>query len=346
MSATLALTILAVAAILVVVLLIANANRRRRRIEDVPPAMRPAYSDEELERTVLERYMQWGMVLTVGLAIFLPAYWLMESRSLQGATEDFFTASVARGEELYIENCALCHAENLGGGAAPVPGGEPGESWPAPALNTIVARYAENDNIADVRELIVQTVHRGRPGTPMPRWGAAFGGPFTDQQVEDITTFILASQVEETAEATPAADLSGEELFNDNCVKCHGANLAGDVGPSLIGVTERHSRETILNILRGGLYIPASAVMPPFGEESYQYNEARYTDEALERIVDYLEECQPETLPDDATSYQTPGLGPQEESPSPCGADAGGAATSPAPDASPLPEATTAANDA
>jgi cytochrome c1 len=121
-SATLALTILAVAAVLVVVFLITNANRRRRRIEDVPPAMRPAYSDEELERTVLERYMQWGMVLTVGLALFLPGYWLLETQSLQGATENFFTQSIARGEEQYIENCALCHSENLGGGAAAVPG--------------------------------------------------------------------------------------------------------------------------------------------------------------------------------------------------------------------------------
>jgi mono/diheme cytochrome c family protein len=342
-SATLALTILAVAAVLVVVFLIASANRRRSRVEDVPPGMRPAYSDEELERTVLERYMQWGMVLTVGLALFLPGYWLLESRSLQGATQNFFTAAIARGEEQYVANCATCHSENLGGGAAPVPG-QPGESWPAPALNDIVARYADSENVTDVRDLILTTLHRGRPGTPMPTWGAAYGGPMTDQQIEDITTYILANQVEETAEANAAVDLSGEELFNDNCAKCHGENLAGGVGPSLIGVTERHSRETILGILQGGILRWGQAVMPAFGEDVYQYVDGSYTDDALNRIVDYLEECQPADLPEDALGYQTPGLGEQEQSPSACGqgAAAAGDGASPAPDASASPDGSSA----
>lgn len=314
MSATVAtIGILAVAAILVVALLSANANRRRRKAEQVPPAMRPAYSDEQLERTVLERYMAWGLVLTVALAVFLPGYWLAESRRLAAEQENFYVEAAVRGEDEYQENCARCHSANLGGGAAPSPYG--GEPWPAPALNNIVMRYEDSRTVGDVRDLIVQTIHRGRPGTPMPTWGAAFGGPMTDQQIEDITNYILVNQVETVTAVMPVSGQSGEELYQGNCVKCHGDDLGGLVGPTLIGVFERHTRDDILGILSNGIYLPTGTVMPGFGEPQYQYEGARYDDDALERIVDYLEERQPEELPADAGQYQTPGIGEDEPPP-------------------------------
>jgi mono/diheme cytochrome c family protein len=333
-SATLALAILALAAAVVVAFLVLNANRRRRRLEDVPLAMRPAYSDDELERQggILERYMQWGMVLTVGLAIFFPVYWFNEERRLDSETGDFFEAAIARGEESYQENCAECHAPNLAGGSAPSPY-EGDAAWPAPALNNIATRYADSRNVTDVRDFIIETLQRGRPGTPMPTWGAAYGGPMTDQNIEDVATYILANQVTETTEADAAANLSGEELYQGNCAKCHGVDLASGnnrPGPSLIGVTERHSREDIIGILTNGIYIPTGAVMPGFGEVLYQYEGARYNESALNKVVDYLESCQPGQIPDEALSYQTPGLAEAGTRPSPgCGGDAEGAAALP-----------------
>jgi len=304
------ISILALAAVLVVGLLMANANRRRRKAENVPPALRPAYSDEQLERTVLERYMAWGLILTVVLAVFLPGYWLAESRRLASEQEGFYVEAATRGEDQYQENCARCHSANLGGGAAPSPYG--GEPWPAPALNNIVLRYEDSRTVTDVRDLIEQTIHRGRPGTPMPTWGAAFGGPMTDQQIEDITNYILVNQVETVTAAMPVSGQSGEELYQGNCVKCHGDDLGGLVGPTLIGVFERHSREDVLGILENGIYLATGTVMPGFSETQYQYEGARYDQDALERIVDYLEESQPEELPPDAGQYQTPGIGDDE----------------------------------
>ncbi len=307
-ATTVAVAILALAGLVVVAFLVVNSNRRRARLEDVPPSMRPGYSDEQLERSVLERYMQWGVVLTVGLAVFFPVYWLLEESRLSGEAQEFVVEAAVRGEELYQENCSQCHSPNLGGGAAPSPYSD--ESWPSPALNNIVTRYADSPNVPDIRDFINETLHRGRPGTPMPTWGAAYGGPMTDQQISDITTYILLNQtMETTTAAVPAADMSGEELYQGNCAKCHGQDLQGIVGPSLIGVTERHSTEDILGILRNGIIVPTGAVMPGFGEVLYQYEGARYTDDALGRIVDYLEERQPAVLPEGAELYQTPGIG-------------------------------------
>lgn len=319
-----AVGLLVVAAVAVVAFLVRNSNRSKRGYEHIPPALRPAYSDEQLETTVLERYMQWGLVLTVAMAVALPLYWLNEEPRLNDETDEFFVEAVVRGEEEYQANCSECHSANLGGGAASSPYSD--ATWPAPALSNIATRYEDSPNVPDVRDFIIQTLQRGRPGTPMPTWGSAYGGPMTDQQIADITSYILANQVTEVTEATPASDMSGEELYQGNCSKCHGADLQGIVGPTLLGVTERHSREDIVGILNGGLYMPTGAVMPGFGQEQYQYEDARYTEEALDKIVDYLEERQPGTPGDELLQYQTPGIGQQAALDALAEEDAGGGA--------------------
>lgn len=322
MSPLVAVAILALAAVLVPVLLYARSSRGRKPwVEDVPSAMRPGYSDEQLEGTIRMRYLTWGVLLTIFFALALPLYWINEQRRLGEEVEGFFTVSVERGETLYTENCAQCHGGELTGGGAASPY-NPDENWPAPDLTTIAARYEDNPNITDVRDYIINTLEHGRPGTPMPTWGAAYGGPWNDQQIEEVTDFILSRQVDDTAEAQQASDLSGQALFEGNCARCHGddgRSGGGRPGPSLVGVFERHSQESVLGILRNGIYLGTGVTMPPW-QNGYFYptspgeedGAAVYEDEALTKIVDYLETLQPEELPADAGRYSTPGVGEDE----------------------------------
>lgn len=296
--------LLALAALGVIVLLLVNASRGRKTIEDIAPGLRPGYSDEELERKVLERYMGWGILLTIFFAIFLPVYWMREPSRLTTATQAATVQNYERGERLYIDNCSLCHgADAEGGGAASTY--DPSDSWPAPNLTTIEGRYEGTPVAADIRDYIVTTIHRGRPGTPMPAWGAEYGGPLTDQQVEDIADWILLNQKAEVDEADPAVNATGEELFQENCTRCHGDDLEGFIGPSLVGVFERHNRETVMGILRNGIYLANGVSMPPW-QTGYMYPEARFADPALDKIVDYLEEQQPAVIPEGAEQYRTP----------------------------------------
>ncbi|HWH33241.1 MAG TPA: c-type cytochrome [Egibacteraceae bacterium] len=295
-NTTLATGILALAALAVIVFLSVSANRKRKAIEDVPPAMRPAYSDEQLETSIFERYQAWGLIMTLFFAVFFPLYYFNESNRLNAEAQEFFVASVVRGEESYKNLCANCHGTDGGGGAAPSPTGE--GFWPAPNLLNIVKRYEDNRNVKDIELFIRSTIERGRPGTPMPTWGAGFGGSLNDQQVDDLVNWILASQIDEVDEATAASNLSGEQLFSDNCAKCHGADLQGDVGPALTSVFSRHSEATILEILRNGIIVPTGANMPPW-QQGYMYAGARYTDDALERILEYLRSRQTEAPADD-----------------------------------------------
>ncbi|WP_370328274.1 cytochrome c [Euzebya sp.] len=313
---TIAIVILAVGAAITLVLLLASSNARRKLSSSIPPAMRPAPADEELEGNHLERMLAWGLVLVLFFAVFLPVYWLREPTRAQDKQEGLFSRSFTTGEELYVANCAECHGADGSGGAAVSPYGS--DSWPAPNLLNISARYAESRIVVDIREYIEETLHRGRPGTPMPTWGAAYGGPMTDFQIDAITDWILANQTGEAAEATAAVNAegqqaSGEELYLQNCARCHGAQLEGIVGPSLIGVTERHSDETILGILQNGISITGGGMSMPPWQEGYMYPDTRYDDESLNRIVEYLNAAQPDSLPEDAGQYQTPNVGEPAE---------------------------------
>lgn len=313
MTTTVAVAILAIVGLAIIAFLIVNANRGRRRLEDVPPGLRPAYSDEELEGRVLENYMLWGVIMVLGLALFFPVYWLIEERRINAAQETFFVESVVLGEEEFALLCAECHGPDGGGGLAPVPG-QPGETWPAPNLRTIVARYEENPNVQDVEDFVWRTIEQGRPGTPMPPWGAAFDGPLVDQQIEALVQWVLANQEDEPLpQADPARNLSGEELYQQNCAKCHGPELEGVVGPPLIGVFARHSEEGVLSILRNGIKVPTGAIMPPW-QNGYMYPGTRYDDAALRRIVEYLAEQQPDDPePHDGTIGPSAEGQPEEE---------------------------------
>lgn len=302
-----AVIVLAVVAVGTLVLLVVNAQRKRRLRDEIPPALQPGYSDAQLEGPVLDRYLGWGLVLVLFFAVFLPAYWLREPARINERTQQAFAADVSAGEELFEANCAECHGADGGGGAALSPYGN--EPWPAPNLRTIAQRYAESQVVTDVRDHIVTTIERGRPGTPMPAWGAAFGGPMTDSQIQQITDWILSHQEDVVAEAQPAVDSSGEELYFGNCSRCHGGELQGVVGPTLVGVFERHSRETILGILRNGIYAVGNGYFMPPWQNGYEYEGARYTDEALLKIIDYLESQQPTELPGEAQQWQPPGVG-------------------------------------
>ena len=321
MSPLVAVAILALAALIVPVLLYMRSMRGRKPwIEDVPSALRPGYSDEELETKIRIRYLTWGVVLAIFFALFLPVYWVAEQFRLQEEVEGFFTVSVERGELLYTENCAQCHgADGTGGGAASPY--DPEDSWPAPDLTTIAARYENNPNITDVREYVVNTLEKGRPGSPMPIWGAAYGGPWNDQQIEEVADWIMSRQVDDAAEPQQAAQLSGEELFAGNCARCHGDDgRSGDgrPGPSLVGLFERHNDATVMGILENGIYLGTGVTMPPW-KNGYFYptspgdgGPAVYDDAALRKILNHLKTLQPDELPDDAAQYRTPGVGEDE----------------------------------
>jgi mono/diheme cytochrome c family protein len=87
-------------------------------------------------------------------------------------------------------------------------------SWAAPALNNAFYKYpiikadaenpfksscslADQRTNPDCRSQIYDIIVYGRPGTPMPAWGTAGGGPKNEQSIEDIMAFLAEVQLDD-----------------------------------------------------------------------------------------------------------------------------------------------------
>jgi mono/diheme cytochrome c family protein len=221
---TIAVLVVAATLGLLVVLLLLYGRPRRTREEPLPANFARGDPDSVLEGPRLARVQVWGVASAIFITGFLAVYFVAEPFREVSYGKKFHEASVERGEKEFRPdaskgqsgaNCASCHG----------PGGEGGfaatdPNWPAPPLRNVFARYS--------REEITRIVTMGRPGTPMPSWGIEFGGPLSDQKIEDIVNFVESLQVpEEDKWELPKTVTSGEQVFARKCAVCHGTNAQG-----------------------------------------------------------------------------------------------------------------------
>jgi len=173
-----------------------------RGAPDIPPAMQPAPSDADLEKSRLEKLQGYGVAFVVLFAVLLPLVWLKEPANNQAQEDALLQQSIERGAQsvqLFSEEnqlgvgCVRCHGDNpvLGGGVNLYNGVRVN----VPPLNTVCAGpnipiHSAIHNIDDVR----QTIMRGRAETDMPSWSVRFQGALDDQQIQDILNYIVSIQ--------------------------------------------------------------------------------------------------------------------------------------------------------
>jgi hypothetical protein len=179
-------------------------NMRQGRAEigseiELAPNRKPYYSDDELEGRKLDRTLSLGLLGLFVIGIGLPLYWLQEPGRQANAKGNLERKFVDRGAAMFATteqggfNCAFCHGEGGVGGVAPytVTDAEgrfvKQVSWRAPALNTVLLRYSRDE----VRYIL----EYGRPFSPMPAWGAAGGGPLTEQNLQNLIDYLESIQL-------------------------------------------------------------------------------------------------------------------------------------------------------
>ena len=257
-----------VPAVLLWATFVARARKPRRPggILGIPPAMRPGDPDEVLEGPRLERLLAAGFVATIATALFIPAYWLPESDRQENFSERFEHEALERGAlilqappelpedadpQQFRESehalalgmsCENCHGpvdeenpeNSLLGGAVEFTDPTTGQvvQYRAPPLQDVFQRWDE--------EIVRMTIERGRPGTPMPTWGVEFGGPMTQQMVDDVITYLQslpgnnqAPEISEGCQNPAERDYRscGQEIFEVRCAVCHGPEGQGKEDP-------------------------------------------------------------------------------------------------------------------
>jgi mono/diheme cytochrome c family protein len=198
-----------------VVAVVANMRKGRREVGseiELAANRKPYYDDDTLETTKLDRTLALGLATLAVIGVTLPLYWLAEPGRMEGRVEAYNETFIKRGEQLYNTGaqCAACHGPKGVGGAAnytiTAPNGDfvAQVSWQAPALNTVLFRYSRDE----VRNILIY----GRGFSPMPAWGAAGGGPLTDQQIDNIIDYLQSIQL-----SGPEARAEVEKELADTC---------------------------------------------------------------------------------------------------------------------------------
>ena len=156
---------------------------------------------------------------------------------------------------LYSANCAACHGENGNYGAG------------RPLNNALYMALIP-------REELHQVLEYGRPGTQMPAWAKAQGGPFTEKQIAALingmekkwnTGFNAGNApLPSYAAGDQTGDVThGKQLFARSCVLCHGPH--GPVGPvtdpSYLSLVSNQMIRTSIIVGRSDLGMPNYKVL-------------------------------------------------------------------------------------
>lgn len=137
-----------------------------------------------------------------------------------------------RGKVLYLKNCAVCHGDEARGRLGPTLK----KDFPGIRVDLFLK----------------ETISNGVDGSVMPAWSRAKGGPMTDAEIDDVVAYVrslgrptpainVTPPPTETSAPLPAAVAtfpagnasSGQKVFEDNCVVCHGDRGQGNIGANL-----------------------------------------------------------------------------------------------------------------
>ncbi len=98
---------------------------------------------------------------------------------------------IARGQQLFAANCAVCHGNHGQGGVGL-------------KLDIAANRPTSEAQATQRSEYLTRTLTNGRPGTFMPAWAIANGGPLNDEQIGALVAMIEYGDWSQTQQVVDA----------------------------------------------------------------------------------------------------------------------------------------------
>jgi cytochrome c oxidase cbb3-type subunit III len=154
------------------------------------------------------------------------------------------SANFARGQQIFLENCALCHGET-GYGDGDFSEKLKAKAGTSPA-NLTDRQVQERLGRGGVHHVIEKGGASMGKSNMMPAWGKRL----TPDQIDDVTNFVMhlpdlpagisSFTQHEYAKSGPGAPAEGERLFAHHCAACHGVLGKGD-GTLAAGLKAAHN---------------------------------------------------------------------------------------------------------
>lgn len=165
--------------------------------------------------------MSTRMVLSIAFVLFVVlgmlVYITQDNRRANTTSENVIEKEAEAGSALFAANCSQCH-------------GPQGEGAIGPGLNR-KEWHAEDPKYdkASVTAFLTNVLNRGQyspqPGINMPAWSKNYGGPFNEQQIEDVITFITHGDWEEPLRHTAAPNFLADIPANAAQKKQYPSNV-------------------------------------------------------------------------------------------------------------------------
>jgi mono/diheme cytochrome c family protein len=192
---------IAVAGLVVLVVaaaaILLRGRPHRKAAPEIPPAMRPAPSDGDLETPIFGKLQGWGLLLVVFFVIWVPLMWLQEPNTNLSQERALKTDAIERGShavQLFSEEngggigCVRCHGISLTGGENLYNG----SVVQVPNLTNVCGGSTTGHPLIKSVADIYTTIEEGR--NDMPSWSIRFAGALDDQQIQDIVEYIISIQ--------------------------------------------------------------------------------------------------------------------------------------------------------
>ncbi len=159
---------------------------------------------------------------TRGISLFLLYLVLALSASpVRAQFDELSDEDSAAAAADYQKYCALCHGVNREGNA----------NDHAPSLRS------ESLMRSGYPSELVYTIGYGRRGTPMAAFVEELGGPLSREQIRRLARWLKLQVGVEPADLSPepvTGDAAlGEQVFAQQCTRCHGERGEGGIGPAI-----------------------------------------------------------------------------------------------------------------
>ena len=220
--------------------------------------------------------------LAAGTAMLVLASAKGAEPQASGAAPKPLSANFARGQQVFLEYCAMCHGD-AGNGDGDFGEGLKERAGVSPANLT---DRVNQDRLgrAGVRRVIQKGGGHTGKSNLMPAWGEML----TARQIDDVANYVMhlpdlpagiSSSTERAyANSTPGLPAEGQQLFVHHCAACHGMKGKGD-GALAAGLKAKHNvqprnltdstylaiktdKDLFLTVTLGGGHMGKSPYMP------------------------------------------------------------------------------------
>jgi mono/diheme cytochrome c family protein len=195
-----------------------------------------------------------GIFLVSAMSLFTAFYWLTDGARREARYEVQIEELLAYGEEVFgpsaddtTANCAKCHGADGRSEEADTIGPNLHSKSIYEKLKagnggtfTEIRKPGEPPDYVNLAIRFGGVVVSGNPSSLMPAWSIEVGGALTINQIDALTALVETWALE--AGQQPDVDVpdtieAGQQVYVDAvCGSCHGADLSGGFGPSLLNI--------------------------------------------------------------------------------------------------------------